>query len=243
MRNKGFFWFLTILLTAVCIYQLSFTWVAIDVENAAERQALGLVEELKTKAAATDSNKVALSNGTIIDFNRPEAFELAKAAMINQVLSEKAEKAVYPVIGTKFKDVKARSLAFGLDLVGGMSVTMEIDVPEFVTSYARNPRDLKFKVPFDEAYRIHTTEGGDFIDLFIEQFEKKNGFPARGRRRVYFHGQIFHFKSLWMRDFQACISNDDRIYRYDLKNKLFSFCYIQLICLAKIESIICSFQL
>ncbi len=175
MRNKGFFWFLTILLTAVCVYQLSFTWVAIDVENDAEREALGLVEELKVKAAATDSNKVALSNGTIIDFNKPEAFELAKAAMINQVLSEKAEKAVYPVIGSKFKDVKARSLAFGLDLVGGMSVTMEIDVPAFVKSYARSERDLKFKVPFDEAYRIHTTRGGDFIDLFIEQFENRNG--------------------------------------------------------------------
>ncbi len=175
MRNKGFFWFLTILLTAVCVYQLSFTWVAIDVENDAEREALGLVEELKVKAAATDSNKVALSNGTIIDFNKPEAFELAKAAMINQVLSEKAEKAVYPVIGSKFKDVKARSLAFGLDLVGGMSVTMEIDVPAFVKSYARSERDLKFKVPFDEAYRIHTTKGGDFIDLFIEQFENRNG--------------------------------------------------------------------
>ncbi len=175
MRNKGFFWFLTILLTAVCVYQLSFTWVAIDVENDAEREALGLVEELKVKAAATDSNKVALSNGTIIDFNKPEAFELAKAAMINQVLTEKAEKAVYPVIGSKFKDVKARSLAFGLDLVGGMSVTMEIDVPAFVKSYARSERDLKFKVPFDEAYRIHTTKGGDFIDLFIEQFERRNG--------------------------------------------------------------------
>jgi SecD/SecF fusion protein len=175
MRNKGFFWFLTILLTAVCVYQLSFTWVAIDVENDAEREALVLVEELKVKAAATDSNIVALSNGTVIDFNKPEAFELAKAAMINQVLSEKAEKSVYPVIGTKFKDVKARSLAFGLDLVGGMSVTMEIDVPAFVKSYARSPRDLKFQVPFDEAYRIHTTKGGDFIDLFVEQFEKRNG--------------------------------------------------------------------
>jgi len=175
MRNKGFFWFLTILLTAVCVYQLSFTWVAIGVENDAEREALGLVEELKVKAAATDSNKVALSNGTVIDFNKPEAFELAKAAMINQVLTEKAEKAVYPVIGSKFKDVKARSLAFGLDLVGGMSVTMEIDVPAFVKSYARSERDLKFKVPFDEAYRIHTTKGGDFIDLFIEQFERRNG--------------------------------------------------------------------
>ncbi|MDF3025825.1 MAG: protein-export rane protein SecD [Fluviicola sp.] len=175
MRNKGFFWFLTILLTAVCVYQLSFTWVAINVENDAEREALVLVEELKVKAAATDSNIVALSNGTVIDFNKPEAFELAKAAMINQVLSEKAEKSVYPVIGTKFKDVKARSLAFGLDLVGGMSVTMEIDVPAFVKSYARSSRDLKFQVPFDEAYRIHTTQGGDFIDLFIEQFEKRNG--------------------------------------------------------------------
>lgn len=175
MRNKGFFWFLTILLTAVCVYQLSFTWVAIGVENDAEREALGLVEELKARAAATDSNKVALSNGTVIDFNTPEAFELAKAAMINQVLSEKAEKAVYPVIGSKFKDVKARSLAFGLDLVGGMSVTMEIDVPEFVKSYARNERDLKFQGPFDEAYRIHTTKGGDFIDLFIDAYERKNG--------------------------------------------------------------------
>ena len=175
MRNKGFFWFLTFLLTAVCVYQLSFTWVAIGVENDAEREALGLVDELKEKAAATDSNKVALSNGTVIDFNKPEAFELAKAAMINQVLSEKAEKAVYPVIGTKFKDVKARSLAFGLDLVGGMSVTMEIDVPAFVKSYARSERDLKFSVPFKEAYDIHTTKGGDFIDLFIERFESKNG--------------------------------------------------------------------
>ncbi|MGV3610752.1 MAG: protein translocase subunit SecD [Fluviicola sp.] len=175
MRNKGFFWFLTFLLTAVCVYQLSFTWVAIGVENDAEREAVVLVDELKEKAAATDSNKVALANGVVIDFNKPEAFELAKAAMINQILSEKAEKAVYPVIGSKFKDVKARSLAFGLDLVGGMSVTMEIDVPAFVKSYARSERDLKFKVPFDAAYTIHTTKGGDFIDLFVEQFEKKNG--------------------------------------------------------------------
>lgn len=173
MRNKGFFWFLTILLTAVCVYQLSFTWVSINVENDAEREALLRVEELK-KEAASNGDSVTLSNGTTIDFSKPESFELAKAAMINQVLSEKAEKAVYPVIGTKFKDVKARSLAFGLDLVGGMSVTMEIDVPEFVKSYARNPRDLKFSKPFEAAYTIHTTQGGDFIDLFIEQFEKKN---------------------------------------------------------------------
>jgi SecD/SecF fusion protein len=173
MRNKGFFWFLTILLTAVCVYQLSFTWVTINVENEAEREALGRVEELK-KQAASNNNIAVLANKTEIDFNTPEAFELAKAAMINQVLSEKAEKAVYPVIGTKFKDVKARSLAFGLDLVGGMSVTMEIDVPKFIASYARNKRDLKFKKAYEAAYLTHTTKGGDFVDLFMTEFEKEN---------------------------------------------------------------------
>ena len=67
MRNKGFFWFLTILLTAVCVYQLSFTWVSINVENDAEREALLRVEELK-KEAATNGDSVTLSNGTTINF-------------------------------------------------------------------------------------------------------------------------------------------------------------------------------
>jgi SecD/SecF fusion protein len=173
MRNKGFFWFLTILLLAVCLYQLSFTWVTIKVENQAEKEAVIRVEELK-KEAESNNNIATLPNNVEVDFSKPEAFDLAKAAMINQILIEKSDKAVYPVIGTSFKDVKTRSLAFGLDLVGGMSVTMEIDVPKFVESYARNPRDLFFKKPFDAAYHTHTTVGGDFIDLFISNYEKMN---------------------------------------------------------------------
>ena len=50
MRNKGFFWFITILLTAVCIYQLSFTWVASNEESRAEKQAQQKVIELKAQA-------------------------------------------------------------------------------------------------------------------------------------------------------------------------------------------------
>lgn len=174
MRNKGFFWFLTILLTAVCIYQLSFTWVTINVENDAEREAIARVEELQEKAKATGDSTM-LPNQTMVNFSKPESYELAKAAMINEVLKEKAEKKVFPLIGSTFKETKARSLAFGLDLVGGMSVTLEISVPDLIQSYAKNPKDLSFKKPFDEAYRIHTTKGGDFIDLFRTQFEKMNG--------------------------------------------------------------------
>jgi SecD/SecF fusion protein len=40
MHLKKFFWFLTTLLTAVCLYQLSFTWVASGVEKKAEKEAI-----------------------------------------------------------------------------------------------------------------------------------------------------------------------------------------------------------
>ena len=55
-----------------------------------------------------------------------------------------------------------------------MSVTLEISVPEFVKSFARNPRDLTFKKPYDAALNQYLNKGGDFIDLFVFEYEKLN---------------------------------------------------------------------
>lgn len=172
MRNKGFFWFLTILLVAVCLYQLSFTYYALDVERQAEKTATTRAMEAQEQAKS-NGNIYVLSSGDTIDFNRPEAMDIAKAAFVNEILKEKSESKV--IFGYNYTEVKNRSLAFGLDLVGGMSVTLEISVPELVKSYAQNANDPTFKIPYDQAYRIHTTRGGDFIDLFIQQYEAKNG--------------------------------------------------------------------
>ena len=147
MRNKGFFWFLTILLSAVCVYQLSFTWVSNSVEDKSEKEANERVAALKLDAAK-NNNIGYLPNNTSVDFSQPEAEALAKSAFINQILKEKAENKVYPIFGSTFAETKKRSLAFGLDLVGGMSVTLEISIPELVKNYARNPRDLQFKKPY-----------------------------------------------------------------------------------------------
>ncbi len=177
MRNKGFFWFLTILLTIVCIYQLSFTWVTTSEEKKAEKEALFLVDSLR--AEAKNNNNIAiLPNGDTIDFSKPEAQDLAKSAFVNQVLKAKSTTPVYPVLGSNFQDVKSRSLAFGLDLVGGMSVTLEVSVPDLILSYARNQRDSKFKKPFDSALKEHQSKGGDFIDLFAKYFKQYNGPDA-----------------------------------------------------------------
>lgn len=174
MRNKGFFWFLTILLTAVCLYQLSFTWVSSSIENKAEKEANERVAEEKMKAAK-NGNIGYLPNNTTVDFSQPEAEELAKAAFINQILKEKAESKVYPVLGSTFSEVKKRSLAFGLDLVGGMSVTMEISIPKLIEGFAQNPRSLAFKKPYEAAYNDYTKKGGDFISLFRKYNSEMNG--------------------------------------------------------------------
>ena len=174
MRNKGFFWFLTVLLTAVCVYQLSFTWVATSTENKADKEANIRLEELI--AEANKNGGIAyLPNNTKVDFSQPEAREIAKGAFVNQILKEKAETPVYPIFGSTFQDVKKRSLAFGLDLVGGMSVTLEISIPDLVKSYARNERDTQFKKPFDRALSRYSTSGGDFISLFEDENAKANG--------------------------------------------------------------------
>jgi SecD/SecF fusion protein len=173
MRNKGFFWFLTILLTAVCVYQISFTFVSNSVEKKAEKEANEKVADLKLKAATTGDSAL-LPNGVYVNFNQPEAEELAKAAFINQILKDKSEVSVYPVLGSTFGETKKRSLAFGLDLVGGMSVTLEISTPDLVKSFARNERDIRFKKPYDAALRQYGSTGGDFISIFIAKNKEIN---------------------------------------------------------------------
>lgn len=176
MRNKGFFWFLTILLTAVCIYQLSFTYVTTNVEADADKKATIMAKQLMDKEMSPTEDGIALlPNNTEVNFKTDaDALDLAKAAYINQILTEKADKPV-SFTGATFKNSKKRSLAFGLDLVGGMSVTLEISVPELVKTMAQDETSLFFKKPFDAAFREHTNRGGDFVDLFISNYERLNG--------------------------------------------------------------------
>lgn len=176
MRIKGFFWFLTILLTAVCLYQLSFTWVANDVESQAGKEADQKIATIKKEALAS-SNGIATvgTNNDIVDFNEPEAMEIAKGILVNQILRSKAEKTVYPLLGSTFAEVKKRSLAFGLDLVGGMSVTLEISVPEFIKSQVKNQNDISFKKPFEQALDKRSNDASaDFLTLFIDAYQKYN---------------------------------------------------------------------
>lgn len=162
MRNKGFFWFFTILLAIVSIYQLSFSFIGGGIEAEAEELAIEKVEELEASANGQD---VTLPNGTTVNFTtNVEAKDLAKSAFINEILRERSNDEV--LLGNTFKEVKQKSISLGLDLKGGMSVTLELSMPDLVKNTALNARDINFIEPYEKAMENYSAKGGDFIQLF-----------------------------------------------------------------------------
>lgn len=172
MRNRGFFWFLTILLVVVSVYQVSFTFVSNSVEKKVEKEVEGELGSYREQAGKTGDTIVI--DGVLIDFRKPEGEENARATLINKKLKEKGDAPVYPILGSSFATVKKRSMAFGLDLVGGMSVTMEINVPEMVKNYAQSERNPNFRRAFDAAMSEYTVQGGDFIKIFAKKHKELN---------------------------------------------------------------------
>lgn len=69
-----------------------------------------------------------------------------------------------------YREAKAREIALGLDLKGGMSVTMEIALDELIRNLANNPKDEKFNESLDKAIAQSRTTNTSLIDLFVNEY-------------------------------------------------------------------------
>ena len=79
---------------------------------------------------------------------------------------------VYPVFGFNYQFCKGKEINLGLDLKGGMNVTMEISLGELVKSLANNTDDANFNKALSTAQTQLNAGGKDFISLFVNEFEK-----------------------------------------------------------------------
>jgi SecD/SecF fusion protein len=79
---------------------------------------------------------------------------------------------VYPVFGFDYQFCKGKEINLGLDLKGGMNVTMEISLGELVKSLANNTDDANFNKALSNAQTQLNAGGKDFISLFVNEFEK-----------------------------------------------------------------------
>ena len=77
-------------------------------------------------------------------------------------------------LGYTLKECQELEIGLGLDLKGGMSVTMEVSVPDVVMTLAGgNKENVAFKAAF-EAAREETKADGDFIAALIKHYNAQN---------------------------------------------------------------------
>lgn len=175
MRNKGVVVGLTIIITALCLYYLSFTFVSRKVNDDAI-------------AYATNAN------GTV-DLDKKQSY-----------LDSLWSKSVYNLFGAEYtyKEVKENELSLGLDLQGGMHVTLEVSPVDIIRGLSGNSDDPAFIAALKEASEMQKASQERFSSLFFQAFKQSN--PDRNLASIF-----------------ASAANKDRISLSDDDSKVMQF--------------------
>jgi len=121
------------------------------------------------KNAENYANEVAAkySNADEANFARKDA----KTAYLDSMSSEE----IFSIPGfTSFtySELKGKQLAYGLDLKGGMSAVLQVDLKELLVNLANRSRDENFNLALANAEKAQENSQSDFISLFSREFNK-----------------------------------------------------------------------
>ncbi len=72
-----------------------------------------------------------------------------------------------------YKQIKEQEVKLGLDLKGGMRVTMEVSAADVLRILAGNNPDPAFQQALSDAQKAQITQQGSFVDLFYSAFQKR----------------------------------------------------------------------
>ncbi|MGW8121395.1 protein translocase subunit SecDF [Roseivirga echinicomitans] len=130
MKNKNTIVFLTVIITALCLYYLGITFVSRGIQQDA-------VDFAKNEAGVIDQQK--------------------KQSYLDSIWREP----VLNILGASFtyQEIKEYELNLGLDLQGGMHVTLEVSPIAIIEGLAGNSKDPQFREALakaEEAHKINT---------------------------------------------------------------------------------------
>jgi SecD/SecF fusion protein len=160
MQLKGLVRFFAIALILICLYQLSFTWIVRSHESAMNDRA-----ELWVKANyPTAQAKYGGSNALQAAYE--DTLAGYKKQRLQRLFDSSKDAKIGPFGLTTYRNAKDKELMLGLDLQGGMSVTMEVGLDGLIKSLANYTKDPVFNRSLDAAVRKKATSGADLITLF-----------------------------------------------------------------------------
>ena len=142
MKNKGFIVFLTLLISFLSIYYLQFTFVSQNIQD--------------------EASEFSRDESGNINFNKKQKY-----------LDSIWNIPVYSFIKDfTFKEIKETELNLGLDLQGGMHVTLEVSPIDIVKGLSGNNRDIDFNQALNNAKENIKGTQLNFVDEFYEEFKQ-----------------------------------------------------------------------
>ena len=154
MQNKGLIRLLAISLALVCFYQLYFTYKTTKVER--DAKAYGITQ-------------AKLKNPGATPLQLEELAQKSESSYLDSITSQP----VYNFLGLRkytYREVSEYAIPLGLDLKGGMNVTLEISVIDLVRAMSGFSTDSTFNKAIALAKRNQTSSQEDFVTLFGKAF-------------------------------------------------------------------------
>jgi SecD/SecF fusion protein len=166
MQLKGLVRFFTFALILICLYQLSFTLFVRNHEKAMDAKASAWVKKFPKAEQVYPANKEEqlLYNDSLND--------IQKVYLKRLLDSTKDTKLAFGM--TTYGSAKEKELMLGLDLQGGMSVTMEVGLDGLIKSLANYTKDPTFNKALSNAVNKKANSKADLISLFREEYSSLN---------------------------------------------------------------------
>lgn len=163
MQIKGTIRFFAVIFILVSVYSLSFTYCTRKVEKEAKEYATSeAVLQLSKEIAEGDSLRERV------------VFDSISAAWESYYLDSMSNEVIYNLLVKKYtyKDCKEKELNLGLDLKGGMNVTLETSEADIITALSGNNQDPNFKKAIKNASEKQKNSQSAYVDLFVESIRE-----------------------------------------------------------------------
>jgi SecD/SecF fusion protein len=89
-------------------------------------------------------------------------------------LDSMASQEVYPLINYTYGELRSKMLNLGLDLKGGMNVTLEVQVEEVVKALSSFNKDVAFNTAIADAKMAQQSSDVGFVELFGKVYQESN---------------------------------------------------------------------
>lgn len=157
----------TLLLIGISLYKLSFTFFVNSHEKELQTKADQFIKRTYgTPAAKYPGNQEAQAMYA-------DSLNVLKKHYFDSLVAATKDKSI-TWWGNTYQESKESELLLGLDLQGGINVTMDIALDGLIKGLANNPKDPQLLRAIAEAQTQKLTSDKNFVDLFAAAYQRVN---------------------------------------------------------------------